>query len=52
MATSGRVVGPIWAGLAMGYIQLEAPFVIAGVLMLMACLFFLLARRTLIGDLT
>jgi multidrug resistance protein len=52
MATSGRVVGPIWAGLAMGHIQLEAPFVIAGVLMLMACVIFLITRRALIGDLT
>jgi multidrug resistance protein len=51
MATSGRVVGPIWAGLAMGYIQLEAPFLIAGALMIGACAIFLLARRTLVGGL-
>ncbi|UCE86271.1 MAG: MFS transporter [Deltaproteobacteria bacterium] len=52
MATSGRVVGPIWAGLAMGGIQLEAPFVIGGVLMLISCLIFILTRRILVGELT
>lgn len=34
MATAGRIVGPLWAGLAFGGISLAAPFWIAGVLML------------------
>ena len=40
MATAGRIVGPLWAGLAMGEISLAAPFWIAGGLMLAAAAIF------------
>lgn len=50
MATAGRIVGPIWAGLAMGGISLSAPFWIAGALMLgAAALFHALRGRLLEG---
>ena len=48
MATTGRVIGPLWAGVAMGQLSLEAPFLIAGALMLLACALFLAARRFLV----
>lgn len=48
MATAGRIVGPIWAGLALGGISLEAPFWIAGVLMLLGAALFRWKRRLLV----
>ena len=39
MATTGRIVGPVLAGLLMHHIGLGAPFIAAGILMaLAACL--------------
>lgn len=52
MVTTGRVVGPVWAGFAMGAIALEAPFVIAGLLMLGGCGIFAASRATLVGSST
>ncbi len=49
MATAGRIVGPLWAGLAMGGISLAAPFWIAGALMLGAAAIFHLLRGRLVG---
>lgn len=49
MATAGRIVGPAWAGLALGHVALGAPFAIAGVLMLIALAVFLRGRPTLLG---
>lgn len=49
MVTTGRIVGPVWAGFAMGAVALGAPFVIAGLLMLVGCGLFIAARRTLVG---
>jgi MFS family permease len=48
MATTGRIVGPLWAGWAMGSIGLAAPFALAAVLMWIALLIFLGARRYLL----
>ena len=48
MATTGRIVGPAMAGLAMQWIGLSAPFLIAGVLMLLACALFVVARGVLV----
>ena len=48
MATTGRIVGPLWAGYAMGSIGLAAPFALAAVLMLIALLIFMGARRRLL----
>jgi DHA1 family tetracycline resistance protein-like MFS transporter len=51
MATTGRIVGPLWAGLALGEISLAAPFWIAGVLMLTAAALFYALRRQLLEGL-
>jgi MFS family permease len=50
MATTGRIVGPLWAGLLMGEVGLGAPFAVAGVLMLGALVIFLSSRRLLVGE--
>jgi multidrug resistance protein len=50
MATTGRIVGPLWAGLAMDRIDLGAPFVLAGGLTFAALALFWLWRETLLGD--
>jgi multidrug resistance protein len=49
MATTGRIFGPIWAGLAFGRIDFGAPFVIAGFLMFVALGLFRLWWGTLLG---
>ena len=48
MATTGRILGPLWAGLAFG-VDFGAPFVIAGFLMFVALGLFRLWRSTLLG---
>lgn len=48
MATAGRIVGPLWAGFAMGAISLAAPFWIAGALMLAAAAIFRALRGRLL----
>ncbi len=48
MATAGRIVGPLWAGLAFGEISLAAPFWIAGLLMLLAAAIFHALRGALL----
>jgi MFS family permease len=50
MATTGRIVGPLWAGLAMGTVGLAAPFLIAGALMLAGLAIFAGARRLLVEE--
>jgi MFS family permease len=50
MATTGRIVGPLWAGLAMERIGLGAPFAIAAGLMLAALVLIALARRILVDE--
>lgn len=47
MATTGRIVGPLWAGAAMGSLGLGAPFEIAALLMLAALVLFVATRRML-----
>ena len=49
MATTGRIVGPIAAGVAMQHGSLGAPFLLASALMLVAAGLFLAKRRTLLG---
>jgi MFS family permease len=49
MATSGRILGPLWAGWTMQAIAPSAPFWIASGLMLLGLLVFLVARGTLLG---
>ena len=49
MATTGRIFGPLWAGLAFGHIDFGAPFVIAGFLMFVALGLFRLWRGALLG---
>ena len=49
MATTGRILGPLWAGLAFG-VDFGAPFVIAGFLMFVALGLFRLWRSTLLGQ--
>jgi multidrug resistance protein len=51
MATAGRIVGPLWAGLALGEISLAAPFWIAGFLMLAAAAVFHALRGHLLEGL-
>ncbi len=51
MATAGRIVGPLWAGWALGHLTLSAPFWIAGVLMLAAAALFNARRRLLLEGL-
>ena len=51
MATAGRIVGPIWAGLALGAISVAAPFWIAGVLMIAAAGIFYVLQHELLEDL-
>jgi hypothetical protein len=50
MATTGRIVGPLWAGLAMDRLDLGAPFVLAGGLTFAALALFWLWRGTLLED--
>jgi len=50
MATTGRIIGPIWAGLAFERLGYGAPFLIAGLMMFVALGLFLLWRRTLLGE--
>jgi multidrug resistance protein len=52
MATTGRIVGPLWAGAVMGSVGLGAPFELAALLMLAALVLFLATRRLLVdaGD--
>jgi MFS family permease len=50
MATTGRIVGPLWAGLVMGSVGLAAPFLIAGALMLAGLAIFAGTRRLLVED--
>lgn len=51
MATTGRIVGPYAAGVAMEVWTLGTPFVVAGAMMLAALLVFQLSRRSLVGPL-
>jgi MFS family permease len=50
MATTGRIVGPLWAGLAMGTLGLAAPFLVAAALMLAGLVVFAAARRLLVDE--
>jgi hypothetical protein len=50
MATTGRIVGPLWAGLVMGMLGLAAPFLIAGALMLAGLAIFAGAHRLLVKE--
>jgi len=47
MATTGRVLGPVWAGLVMDHGAPGLTFVVAGALMLSALVLFLAFRRLL-----
>jgi MFS family permease len=49
MATTGRIVGPALGGLIMDRWSLEAPFLIAGAMMLLALVLFRVFRRALVG---
>ncbi len=49
MATTGRIIGPYAAGLAMEVWALQTPFWIAGAMMLSAVLVVCLARRVLVS---
>lgn len=49
MATTGRVVGPVWAGMALGGIAPGAPFLIGSAITLFVLLVFH-ARRTLLVE--
>jgi multidrug resistance protein len=48
MATTGRIVGPLWAGAVMGSVGLGAPFELAALLMLAALALFIATRRLLV----
>jgi dipeptide/tripeptide permease len=48
MATTGRIVGPLWAGAVMGSVGLGAPFELAALLMLAALVLFIATRRLLV----
>ncbi len=50
MATTGRIVGPLWAGLVMGTVGLAAPFLVAAALMLAGLGIFAGARRLLVEE--
>lgn len=50
MATTGRIIGPIWAGFAFEHVGYGAPFFIAGLMMFAALGLFLLWRHTLLGE--
>jgi len=47
MATTGRVLGPLWAGLVMDHGEPGLTFVVAGALLLSALVLFLAFRRML-----
>jgi predicted MFS family arabinose efflux permease len=49
MATAGRIVGPALGGLIMDRWSLEAPFLIAGIMMFLALVLFRVFRRVLVG---
>ena len=51
MATTGRIVGPIWAGYAMAHVSISAPFSLAGALMIGAAALFYARRRQLLEGL-
>ncbi len=48
MATAGRIIGPLWAGFALGAVSLAAPFWLAGALMLSAAALFFAGRTLLL----
>ena len=50
MATTGRIVGPLWAGLVMGAVGLAAPFLVAAAVMLAGLAIFAGARRLLVEE--
>ena len=50
MATTGRILGPLWAGLVMGTVGLGAPFLVAGALMLAGLAIVAGARRLLVEE--
>jgi multidrug resistance protein len=50
MATTGRIVGPNWAGFVFDRLGYGAPFLIAGLLMFGALGLFVLWRKTLLGE--
>jgi multidrug resistance protein len=50
MATTGRIAGPLWAGLVMGDVGLAAPFLIAAALMLAGLGIFAGARHLLVQE--
>jgi hypothetical protein len=51
MATTGRIVGPVSAGLAMEHWSLGTPFLAAGAIMFGCLVFFILAKKTLLEGL-
>ncbi len=48
MGTTGRIVGPMLGGWIMDEFSLQAPFVIAGAMMLIALVVFRVFRRVLV----
>jgi multidrug resistance protein len=50
MATTGRIVGPLWAGHVMGAVGLSAPFLVAAALMLAGLAIFAAARGLLVEE--
>lgn len=50
MATAGRIVGPVAAGALMRHVSLGAPFLAAALLLGLALLVFVGARRVLLGE--
>ncbi len=50
MATTGRVVGPIWAGLVMDHVAPALTFIVAGALLLAAMAIFGAYRKLLTGE--
>jgi MFS family permease len=51
MATTGRIVGPVAAGLAMEHWSLGTPFIAAGAIMFGCLIFFSITRKTLLEGL-
>jgi MFS family permease len=49
MATAGRILGPLWAGLMFDVVSPDAPFVVAGVLVMMAAVLVRLGKNLLVG---
>ena len=50
MATTGRIIGPLWAGWTLDHIGLASPFVIAGVMMFIGLGLFMLWRHILLDE--